>query len=1588
MPQSAKQRKISSRENLTNEQREKIRIANSKARRESRKKIDPQQQEMIKIIETRSRRASRQRLSPQARREVQTAETRSRRASRQCLSPQARTEVQTVDTQSRRASRQRLSPQERREVQTAETRSRRASRQCLSPQARTEVQTVDTRSRRILRAQNSSVETRDAATKSSEIFSGSQKVISLDGTRDAIGTLKISCKFCNALKFKGETNSVCCLGGKISLDLFPKPFSFIQNLLEKSDQETKLIRKYLRAINNAVCLSSLRVNERRTRGFNPSVIFEGKVHHLIGPIEGADAGSESFAQIYVRDASLLHTSRHQNLFLPESLSLSQKNTISDAVSTIQRSLIEVNPYIQDFRQICEMSDEHLSAGNIIISSKERPSGQHARRYNDQICLNEIAILKDTFSHDIVLNKREGGIKIISNLNPSGMPLHFTLLFPYGTKGWDPSINHKSSSKRVTARQFFAYHLNIRENSSDFLFRAERLFQEWVCMAWAIVEDEKLNYLKLNQKSLRVSSYNSLNSALDQAAAGPSSDQLYADDAHSPRIGRVILPSTFFRGPRYYNKQFQNGMAVCRKFHKPDLFITITCNPNWVEIQENLLSGQSAYDRPDITARVFKQKLDQFIKDIDNGIFGKHVARLSCVEFQKRGLPHCHILIILNKQSREKLHKNIDEFVSAELPPDPLTFENNETREQAQRLEEIVLSNMIHGPCCNENPNSPCMINDKCSKGFPKPYQANSFIDPNGTNAILRRRSPLEGGREISNSNGRKINNQNVVPYSPFLLLRYNCHINVEICASALATKYLYKYITKGCDRAMVNTQVDAPGLRNEIDEYTDLRSFGSTEAAYLLFSFPIVQCIPSVIALRVHLKDMQHVTFSEDNAGQALESQRKTELTEFFAFNTEQLASGISKMSLPKYVDMLDDHTYNLKSKKWCKRKQKQSYPTVGRVNSIHPLAGDVFYLRMLLHSDFCKGATSFENLLVDTTGMLCETYKQVCLNIGLLSDDAEWENVLSEAAGTHMCPQLRELFVSLCLFCEVSNPKHLFEQFWSTWSDDFIRKYQQQGLELNDDQLRILTLLDIETRLTSFEKQLIDFGLEKPNPDQISLVDHLINPAPSLIREELDFNVEVLISETNRVIPMLTIEQKNIFDTVLTSVNEHSQLLLFIDARGGSGKTFLLNAILNAVRCSEMNGCIALAMATTGIAATLLHKGRTFHSRMKAPIGPHENSTLNINFESPLADLLRQSKILLIDEATMLDEFLLSAMDRTLRDVMNAKELPFGGKSIVLSGDFRQCLPVIKSATRAGIIKRCISRSMLWHNFAVHHLTVNLRISQGNSRVLNSFDKWCLDIGNGKKENVNIPKKHQWLINSSESLENEMSRFLKYIFPNIISNALNMNYTKSSAILVPKNADVDEFNRIASYLMPGLEVPLLSADSLINSSDVLRFNTEYLNSLTPTGFPAHRIVLKTGMPLTLLRNLSPSSGLCNGTRLIFKKMIGQKLLQCTIMGAERTVFIPRILFLTQASDTYIEWRRRQFPVRPSFAMTINKAQGQTLDKVGLWLNTDAFTHGQLYVGVSRVSHPDNLKIAFSNAERKRPKCENIVFKEILSGST
>ena len=178
------------------------------------------------------------------------------------------------------------------------------------------------------------------------------------------------------------------------------------------------------------------------------------------------------------------------------------------------------------------------------------------------------------------------------------------------------------------------------------------------------------------------------------------DAFHSGDLDTSTIGqRIIVASSFVGGPRYMAQLFQDAMAIVRKLGKPDFFVTFTCNPNWPEICRELEAGQTSSDRPDLTARVFKMKLAALLTDIvSERVLGRVVGHIHVVEFQKRGLPHAHILLILAANDKLRSADDYDAVVSAEVP-NPVT---------QPQLYATVTSTMMHGPCGKfNNTNANC-----------------------------------------------------------------------------------------------------------------------------------------------------------------------------------------------------------------------------------------------------------------------------------------------------------------------------------------------------------------------------------------------------------------------------------------------------------------------------------------------------------------------------------------------------------------------------------------------------------------------------------------------------------------------------------------------------------------------------------------------------------------------------------------------------------------------------------------------------------------------------------------------------------------
>ena len=220
----------------------------------------------------------------------------------------------------------------------------------------------------------------------------------------------------------------------------------------------------------------------------------------------------------------------------------------------------------------------------------------------------------------------------------------------------------------------------------------------------------------------------------------------------------------------------------------------------------------------------------------------------------------------------------------------------------------------------------------------------------------------------------------------------------------------------------------------------------------------------------------------------------------------------------------------------------------------------------------------------------------------------------------------------------------------------------------------------------------------------------------------------------------------------------------------------------------------------------------------------------------------------------------------------------------MLLSGDFRQCLPVIPHSSRAEVVDAAINRSYLWQYFKIMKLGEKMRVKMSNDTEADLFDRFTLKVGNGEAEvvagtdMVEIPEEMCIGIkpNSKTNPSSEkdaMKSLADHVYPNINENFEKIGWMDGRAILAPTNKQVDQLNNLITDMFPGKPAVLSSSDEVINPDDFQRYNVEYLNTLSTSGLPNHRLFIKPGMPLMLMRNLNPKMGLCNGTRLIFKKM-------------------------------------------------------------------------------------------------------------------
>src|SRR5579871_6455162 len=282
----------------------------------------------------------------------------------------------------------------------------------------------------------------------------------------------------------------------------------------------------------------------------------------------------------------------------------------------------------------------------------------------------------------------------------------------------------------------------------------------------------------------------------------------------------------------------------------------------------------------------------------------------------------------------------------------------------------------------------------------------------------------------------------------------------------------------------------------------------------------------------------------------------------------------------------------------------------------------------------------------------------------GLLKDDSEWDRCLQEAGLIQTGHQLRQLFVSILIYNNPIDARSLYDRHLESLSDDCRHRLQIQFHIINPDpqQVESLALQEINFVLQRFGKSLADYSL--PNPIYM-FDDNVMKGVPRIISEQKIDDPSILQERWRQGYRSANQEQKMILDTIRSMIISRQSGLFFIDGPGGTGKTFVENLLLNWVRA---NSEIALAVASSGIASILLHHGVISHSRFHIPIDIQAESICNISLQSPVAQLLRCTKLIVWDEVSSQSRYCFEAVDRTLKDINKSPEW-FGGIPIVFAG-------------------------------------------------------------------------------------------------------------------------------------------------------------------------------------------------------------------------------------------------------------------------------------------------------------------------------
>jgi PIF1-like helicase/Helitron helicase-like domain at N-terminus len=1337
-----------------------------------------------------------------------------------------------------------------------------------------------------------------------------------------IANFQQSCRHCHTMLLVSnkpairERHGWCCNNGVMTA---------IPRLREYPEQLQPLLfnnaafKEKIRWVNNTLSFSRnvMTGGERKFDG--PSnVIMCGRSYHILKPMEGEYEGSLKW---FLFDAQ-----GHRN-------HAEQYNIPVEFVSPWKTLIENVNPIVNEIKQQLNETDTQ----------------------NFEICISqchssgEIAALSNPFNMNqpvgrkVVVVRNDGIVaenpEFIDVLSAMYEPLQYPLLFPYHDRydGWGLKV--PVGGRTYTIKEWCRYRM-LSEPRFTYM---GKLGGEWIVDSYSRIEDQRIAYLR-NARVIQTRQMFG-----NSSGAGTSPDE-------SRFLGS--LPSGFIGSNAWVSEHVANALACAKDLGNPSLFITMTTNTRWPEIVSVLdkYPGLTAYDIPIVVCRAFKQRLSALFQWMKLNL-GLIDYQIHVIEYQKRGLPHAHILV---KLSPEIPFSYLSELISAEVPD----------RKENPSLYDKVMGFMQHSKNHlsqdSRGRSQRCNKNGFCQYNFPQPIRATNQIDDRGR-VQWRRRTEAD-----------KWTN----PHIPALLELLDCHIMVDYCSTANVIFYLFKYFFKQLETALYNISrtrntdnadnVNADGqldaVPNEMTDFTKARWLCSSAAVWRILGYTTTHCAPTVVVVDVHLQNKQLGQMARTNSVASSVSQLLQYLNrpidsefddltilDFFRQYVVRSATNFNEADLKprqyllRVSDINTDRQYKL---------TKRTKSAVSRLRVYPVKSGELYYMRAILK----KFPVRTWEQIKTVDDVQYSTYQAAAVAHGLFAEHEQAFFAMKEGVEESYSPgQLRFLFASI-IVCMPCDALALYEDFIDAMDQDHREWFPR-------DDYRDRCLTEIQSYLIAQGASLSKFDLPEPreNTTESDKERDYFNARKSYLTTKLALCEQQFNEEQLGIYNELAEDAADVSDV------DHA---FFLDGKAGRGKTFLMDAIVSKLRLSNF---IVLVVGSTALSVTSYDRGRTAHSTFSIPVKDG-----NFEFECTVKEgsakwqMIESAFAVLWEEMPMANKASVQAVDELLKKIMNNKRV-FGGKRFYGVGDFGQVAPIIKGCGASATVEASIRSSYLWKHFKVLQLHAPMR-----NREDPELSDWVDQIRDGHDEYVSMD-----LLPTSTNKDSS----LRWLFPTPL---LTQPYECiKRSYLSPLNKDVDQVNKGILDRMPGNSSKYYSFDSIKEGSNPPpalngELLQDYLALFTEPGIPNHELELKEGCICTIQRNLSIEKGLVKNAKVVVVKL-NKYSIQVAVLRkdgrpvtTEDTFPLSRIVFEFNPGNSNWTVQRMQFPLRLAYATTFNSCQGSTMDRVLVGLEIDVFAHGQLYTALTRVRRRADAMVLLADNNMEKT-VRNVVLQELIS---